>query len=177
MMNRVTLIGRLTADPELRYTLNGKAVAHFTLAVDRRFKNAQGERETDFIRIVAWEKSAEFAANYLTKGRLAGVDGRLQTRTYETPQGERRTIAEVVAEVVQALDRPQESPLPESTPAAEMLSSVESPSASSELDDTDPFAQPPVSATAAKAVNVASVERGTPANVRTAPQRRAARAA
>ncbi len=177
MMNRVTLIGRLTADPELRYTLNGKAVAHFTLAVDRRFKNAQGERETDFIRIVAWEKSAEFAANYLTKGRLAGVDGRLQTRTYETPQGERRTIAEVVAEAVQALDRPQESLLPEVTPVAEMSPTVESPPAHNDLDDTDPFAQPPISAAAAKTVNVTSVERGTPANVRTAPPRRTAKAA
>lgn len=175
MMNRVMLIGRLTADPELRYTLNGKAVAHFTLAVDRRFKNAQGERETDFIRIVAWEKTAEFVANYLTKGRLAGVDGRLQTRTYETPQGERRTIAEVVAEVVQALDRPQESPLPEVTPVVEMPPTVESPPAHRDLDDTDPFAQPPVSE--AKTVNVASVERGTPANVRMTPQRRTAKAA
>lgn len=177
MMNRVTLIGRLTADPELRYTLSGKAVAHFTLAVDRRFKNAQGERETDFIRIVAWEKNAEFAANYLTKGRLAGVDGRLQTRTYETPQGERRTIAEVVAEAIQALDRPQESPLPEAAPVAEMPSPVAAPLTHNDLDDTDPFAQPPISAAAAKTVNVASVERGTPVNVRTAAPRRTAKAA
>lgn len=105
MINRIVLVGRLTKDPELRYTPNGKAVAGFTLAVNRRFSNQQGERETDFIDIVVWGKTAETCANYLTKGRLAGVEGRLQIRTYETQDGQRRKVAEVVADNVSFLDR------------------------------------------------------------------------
>ena len=81
-MNRVVLIGRLTADPELRFTQNGIAVARFTLAVDRTFANQQGERETDFIDIVVWRKQAENCGQYLKKGHLAAVDGRLQVRSY-----------------------------------------------------------------------------------------------
>lgn len=80
MLNRIVLIGRLTRDPELRYTPNGVAVATFTLAVDRQFTNSQGERETDFINIVTWRGLAENCANYLKKGRLAAADGRLQIR-------------------------------------------------------------------------------------------------
>ena len=106
MMNSVNLIGRLTRDPELRYTSNaGVALATFTLAVDRPFTNQQGEREADFIRIVTWRKQAENCANYLSKGRLVAVVGRLQVRNYETPEGERRTISEVVADNVQFLER------------------------------------------------------------------------
>ena len=108
MLNRVILIGRLTRDPELRYTPNGIAVASFTLAVDRNFKSAQGERETDFINIVVWRQLAENCANFLSKGKLAAVDGRLQIRSYEGQDGQKRTVAEVVAEDVRFLS-PKES--------------------------------------------------------------------
>ncbi len=103
MLNRIILIGRLTRDPELRYTPNGVAVATFTLAVDRNRKNAQGERETDFINIVVWQKQAENVANYLSKGKLAAVDGRLQIRSYEGQDGQKRWVTEVVAENVRFL--------------------------------------------------------------------------
>ncbi|MFX3623270.1 MAG: single-stranded DNA-binding protein [Ectobacillus sp.] len=104
MMNRVLLVGRLTRDPELRYTPNGIAVATFTLAVNRTFSNQQGEREADFINCVVWRKQAENVANYLKKGSLAGVDGRLQTRNYEGQDGKRIYVTEVVAESVQFLE-------------------------------------------------------------------------
>lgn len=87
MLNRIVLIGRLTQDPELRYTKNGIAVASFTLAVDRRYKNAEGERETDFIDVVVWRQQAENCANYLSKGKLCAVDGSLQLRSYEAKDG------------------------------------------------------------------------------------------
>ncbi len=103
MLNRIILIGRLTKDPELRYTPNGRAVAGFTLAVDRPFKNQQGERETDFISIVVWGPQAENCANYLSKGKLAAVDGRLQIRSFEGQDGQRRWITEVVADTVRFL--------------------------------------------------------------------------
>ncbi len=107
-MNHIVLIGRLTRDPELRYTPNGVAVANFDLAVDRPTTNQQGERETDFIRIVVWQKQAELCANYLKKGRLVGVEGRLQIRSYETQDGQKRRVAEVIANFVQFLDRNRE---------------------------------------------------------------------
>lgn len=104
MMNRVVLVGRLTRDPELRYTPSGVAVATFTLAVNRTFTNQQGEREADFINCVVWRKAAENVANYLRKGSLAGVDGRIQTRNYEGQDGKRVYVTEVVAESVQFLE-------------------------------------------------------------------------
>ncbi len=104
MMNRVILVGRLTKDPELRYTPNGVAVTSFTLAVNRNFKNAAGEMEADFINCVVWRKPAENVANYLHKGSLAGVDGRIQTRNYEGTDGKRVYVTEVLAESVQFLD-------------------------------------------------------------------------
>lgn len=104
MLNRVVLIGRLVRDPELRYTPSGVPVATFTLAVERPFANKEGERETDFINIVVWRKQAENCANYLAKGRLAAVDGRLQIRTYEQ-DGQRRYFTEVAADNVRFLDR------------------------------------------------------------------------
>ena len=109
MLNRVILIGRLVADPELRYTPSGVPVANFRIAVDRPFTNAAGERETDFINIVAWRQRAEFAANYLGKGRLVAIDGRLQIRQWTTQDGQRRSTAEVVGDDVQGLDRPREA--------------------------------------------------------------------
>lgn len=104
MLNKVILIGRLTRDPELRYTPSGTPVAKFTLAVDRR-TNKQGEREADFIDIVTWQKTAETCANYLGKGRLVAVEGRLQIRSYDDSQGVRRKAAEIVAETVRFLDK------------------------------------------------------------------------
>jgi single-strand DNA-binding protein len=106
MLNQVVLIGRLTRDPELRYTAgSGIPVASFSLAVDRPFTNQQGERETDFINIVTWRKQAENVANYLKKGSLAAVAGRLQIRSYDDTQGIKRKVAEVVADNVRFLDR------------------------------------------------------------------------
>ncbi len=108
MLNRIVLIGRVTADPELRYTGSGIPVANFRIAVDRSFASSSGERQTDFINIVAWRQRAEFSANYLTKGRLVAVDGRLQIREWTTQEGQRRQTAEVVADEVRGLDRPRE---------------------------------------------------------------------
>ncbi|MGB4431068.1 MAG: single-stranded DNA-binding protein [Limnochordia bacterium] len=105
MLNRVILIGRLVADPQLRYTQTGIAVTNFTLAVDRPFVGQSGEREADFIDIVTWRKQAEVCANHLTKGRLVAVEGRLQIRSYEDQNGIRRKAAEIVADRVRFLDR------------------------------------------------------------------------
>ncbi|MDR7418930.1 MAG: single-stranded DNA-binding protein [Armatimonadota bacterium] len=105
MLNRIILIGRLTRDPELRYVPSGHPVASFTLAVDRPFANQQGERETDFIDIVAWRKLAEQVSQHLSKGRLVAVEGRLQIRSYETQDGQKRKVSEVVADGVRFLDR------------------------------------------------------------------------
>jgi single-strand DNA-binding protein len=104
MINRVILVGRLTADPSLRYTPSGVAVCSFTLAVNRPFTNQKGEREADFIQCVAWRKAGENVANFLRKGNLVGVDGRLQTRSYEGQDGKRVYVTEVVADSVQFLE-------------------------------------------------------------------------
>ncbi|HCQ0905524.1 TPA: single-stranded DNA-binding protein [Listeria monocytogenes] len=109
MMNRVVLVGRLTKDPDLRYTPAGAAVATFTLAVNRTFTNQQGEREADFINCVVWRKPAENVANFLKKGSLAGVDGRVQTRNFEGNDGKRVYVTEIVAETVQFLE-PKSNP-------------------------------------------------------------------
>lgn len=98
MINRVVLTGRLTRDVDLRYTQGGDAVATFTLAVDRRFTNQQGEREADFISCVIWRKSAENFANFFHKGSLVGIEGRVQTRNYENKQGQRVYVTEVIVE-------------------------------------------------------------------------------
>lgn len=113
MINRVILIGRLTRDPELRYTSSGVAVATFRLAVNRRFTNQQGEREADFINIVAWRQQAELCANYLKKGQQAGVEGRLQSRTYENREGRTVFVTEVVADNVQFLTPPGQGGTPQ----------------------------------------------------------------
>jgi single-strand DNA-binding protein len=107
VLNSVVIIGRLTKDPQLRYTPAGVAVCSFSLAVDRPFANQQGERDTDFIDVVVWRRDAETVAQHLTKGRLAAVQGRLQIRSYETQDGQRRKTAEVVADHVRFLDRPR----------------------------------------------------------------------
>ncbi|WP_186576877.1 single-stranded DNA-binding protein [Aquibacillus kalidii] len=104
MLNRVVLVGRLTRDPDLRYTPNGVAVANFTLAVNRPFSNQQGDREADFINCVIWRRPAENLANFMSKGSMVGVDGRIQTRSFEGQDGKRVFITEVVADSVQFLE-------------------------------------------------------------------------
>lgn len=102
-MNKVFLIGRLTRDPELRYTSSNVAVATFSLAVNRNFSNANGEREADFINIVVWRKQAENVKNYLSQGSQVAVEGRIQTRSYDDNNGQKRYITEVVADNVEFL--------------------------------------------------------------------------
>lgn len=100
MLNRIIIAGRLTKDPELRRTQNGTAVCSFTLAVDRDFKDDSGNRETDFLDVVAWRKTAEFVAKYFAKGRMAIVDGRLQLRDWTDKDGNKRRNAEILADSV-----------------------------------------------------------------------------
>ena len=114
MLNKIFIMGRLTRDPELRRTQSGTAVTSFTLAVDRDFKSQSGEKETDFIDVVVWGKTAEFAVNYFAKGRMAIVEGRLQVRGWQDKDGNRRKSVEVVADNVYFADskrdsKPQES--------------------------------------------------------------------
>ena len=108
MINTVTLVGRLTKDPELRYTQTGKGVATFTLAVTRPFKNQNGDYEADFINCQTWGKAAENLANYMRKGNKVGVVGRVQTRSYENNQGQKVYVTEVVAEQVTFLESKNE---------------------------------------------------------------------
>ena len=104
MINSTVLVGRLTRDPELKYTGNNVAVASFSLAVNRNFKDANGEREADFINCVIWRQQAENLANWAKKGALIGITGRIQTRSYENQQGQRVYVTEVVAENFQMLE-------------------------------------------------------------------------
>ena len=104
MINNVVLVGRLTRDPELRFTANGSAVATFNLAVNRNFTNQSGEREADFVNCVIWRKPAETLANYAKKGTLLGVVGRIQTRNYENQQGQKVYVTEVVCDNFQLLE-------------------------------------------------------------------------
>lgn len=103
-MNKVFLIGRLTKDPELRYTSSNIATASFSIAVNRNFTNQNGEREADFINIVVWRKQAENVKNYLSKGSQVAIDGRIQTRSYDGQDGQKRYVTEVIADNVQFLD-------------------------------------------------------------------------
>ncbi len=109
-MNKVLLIGRLTANPELRYTISNNAVTTFSIAVDRNFKNEDGNKEADFINIVAWNKKAEFINQYLKKGDKVGIIGRLQVRSYQNDKGQNRYVTEVVADEVEFLNtkKPEE---------------------------------------------------------------------
>lgn len=100
MLNKIFLMGRLTRDPELRRTQSGTAVASFALAVDRDYKDQDGQRETDFVDIVAWRSTAEFVSKYFSKGRMAVVEGRLQVRSWTDKDGARRRTTEVVADSV-----------------------------------------------------------------------------
>ncbi len=102
-MNKVFLIGRLTRDPELRYSSSNAAIVNFTIAIDRQYTNNQGQRDTDFINIVAFQKQAENVKKYVTKGSLVAVDGRIQTRNYDDKDGKKVYVTEVVADRVQFL--------------------------------------------------------------------------
>ena len=104
MINNVVLVGRMTRDAELRYTPSNQAVATFALAVNRNFKNQDGEREADFIHCVIWRQQAENLANWAKKGALIGITGRIQTRSYDNQQGQRVYVTEVVAESFQLLE-------------------------------------------------------------------------
>ena len=108
-MNKAFLIGRLTRDPELRYSSSNAAIVNFSIAIDRQYTNNQGQRETDFINIVAFQKQAENIKKYLTKGSLVAVDGRIQTRNYEDKDGKRVYVTEVVADRVQFLNSKSDS--------------------------------------------------------------------
>lgn len=148
MINRVFLMGRLASDPELRYTPSGLPVVNFRLAVNRLRPNQQtGEREADFFTIIAWQKTAEFVANYLSKGQLVVVDGRLQTRQWTTQEGQKRSVVEVVAFTVQGTGRPREGTPAEGTPARESPEAEEGPTGAppgpvpEEPGAYDPFAE------------------------------------
>lgn len=110
MLNKIVIMGRLTRDPELRRTQSGTPVTSFTMAVDRDFKNQSGEKETDFIDVVAWRNTAEFAAKYFTKGRMAIASGRLQIRDWQDNNGNKRRSAEVIADSIYFGDsKPQDA--------------------------------------------------------------------
>lgn len=135
MINRVVLVGRLVRDPELRTTQSGKSVCDITIAVDKRIKPTDGSPTADFFRVNCWEKTADFVANYLTKGRLVAVDGRLTSRKYTASDGTNREVVEVVAENVQGLDRPRD----DAAPAQAVTAGV--PGTAASADEFDPFAE------------------------------------
>ena len=119
MLNKIILMGRLTRDPELRKTGNGTAVTSFTLAVDRDYKPQDGERETDFIDIVAWRGTGEFVSKYFTKGRMAVVEGRLQVRDWKDKDGNKRRSTEVIADNVYFGDSKRSESGTQEAPAGE----------------------------------------------------------
>ena len=145
MLNKIFIMGRLTRDPELRRTQSGTAVTSFTLAVDRDFKSQSGEKETDFIDMVAWRSTAEFAAKYFTKGRMAIVEGRLQIRPWTDKEGNSRRSAEVVADNIYFGDSKRDSAgdmggysAPAYTaPAGGYSAPVGGPSGFAEIDEED----------------------------------------
>jgi single-strand DNA-binding protein len=132
MVNNVVLVGRLTRDPELRTTTTSKQVATFSIAVQKRIKPQDGSADADFFTVVAWNKDAEYVSNYITKGRLVSVEGRLQSRKYQASDGSWREVVEVVANNVSGLDRPREegSARPQPTSADVPVAA----------DEYDPFA-------------------------------------
>ena len=132
-MNNVVIVGRLTKDPELRYLTSGTAVATFTMAIDRDYKNKDGSITTDFIPVEIMGKPAEFVANYITKGRLVGVQGSIRVDRYETPDGEKRTFTKVAGRNIQALESKSKAEQGEQAPQ-------ETPAGFSAVDDDDvPF--------------------------------------
>ncbi len=142
MVNRVVLIGRLTRDPELRTTAGGKSVVSFSIAVQKRMKPQDGSPDADFFNVSAWDKSAEYVANYLTKGRLVAVDGRLQSRKYTASDGTNREVVEIVADNVQGLDRPRDEQGGGGYQAGAPMATaaVKAPATAPDADEFDPFA-------------------------------------
>ena len=147
-LNRVVLVGRLTADPEMKYTPSGVPVASLRIAVNRITKNDQGDYEADFFNVTAWRRTAEFCSNYLTKGRLISLDGKLQTRSWvDQASGQKRTAFEIVAENIEGLDRrgdgggaeAGEEGAPERRPATATRPSAAAAPVDIN-DDSDPFA-------------------------------------
>lgn len=136
-LNRVVLIGRLTRDPEVRSTTTGKSVANFAVAVDRRGGRNE-ENNTDFFNVSCWDRTADFVGNYLKKGRLVAIEGRLQSRKYTANDGTNREVYEIVADNVQGLDRPRDDAGGGSGGGGGYSSSK--PAASPSPDDYDPFA-------------------------------------
>ena len=133
MMNNVVIVGRLTKDPELKYLTSGTPVATFTMAIDRDYKNKDGSVTTDFIPVEIMGKPAEFVANYITKGRLVGVQGSIRVDRYETPDGEKRTFTKVAGRNIQALESKSKTEQGEQAPQ-------EGPAEFSAVDDDDiPF--------------------------------------
>ncbi len=116
MINQVTLVGRLTKDPELRYTAEGKAVSNVTIAVNRPFRNKEGEYEADFVQCTLWKKTAENTAQYCRRGSIIGITGRIQTRNYENQENKKVYVTEVIAEMVQFVG-PKKDNMPTPPPA------------------------------------------------------------
>jgi len=138
MLNRIILIGNLTRDPELKYTTTGTPLATFGLAVNRRIKNAQGEREVDFFNIIAWRQTAEFVSQYASKGKKACVEGRVQNRNYVGQDGIKRYVTEVVADNVELLDSRDASG---SAASAESQGETAPPPTPDVDDFADPFSE------------------------------------
>ena len=137
-MNKVCLVGRLTAKPELRYTNSNVAYTRFTVAVNRTFTNNQGQREADFINVIVWRKAAENVANYLDKGSQVSIDGRIQTGSFTDKDGNKRYTTDVVADNVQFLDSKKQNNVPANEPTPY---DYEQAAPSNDVDiDEDPFA-------------------------------------
>jgi single-strand DNA-binding protein len=139
MINRVVLIGRLTRDPELRTTNTGKSVCDFSIAVSKRTKPTDGSPDADFFRVTAWDRSADFVANYLHKGRLVALEGRLQSRKYTASDGTNREVVEIVADSVQSLDRPRDD-AGGGSGSGEPVAARAAVNNPAPLDEYDPFA-------------------------------------
>ncbi len=135
MLNHITIMGRLTKDPELRRTGSGVAVTSFSIACDRDFKAENGERETDFVDIVAWRSTAEFVSKYFTKGRMAVISGRLQIRDWTDKDGNKRRSAEVLADAVYFGDSKSDAQKPPAAPVAAPVTGI--PISLTELPDAD----------------------------------------
>lgn len=146
MLNSVSLTGRLTRDVDLRYTQSGTAVGSFTLAVDRKFKSKNGERETDFVNCQIWRKSAENFANFTKKGSLVGVEGHIQTRTYDNAQGQKVFVTDVIVDnfaLLESRQASQNSPKSQQTAnasATETTNTSQTTPNASRANVTDPFA-------------------------------------
>lgn len=137
-MNKIVLLGRLTKDPEVKVTSTGKTTTSFSLAVDRPFSGKDGQKEVDFINIVAWNKTAEIIRNNVSKGQRLLVEGRLQIRKYQDKQGQNRTVSEVVADRVEFIERKEKDA---HTPNSEAGSGFESmgQDVTSQFDEEIPF--------------------------------------